>query len=472
MATIHPSRSGLVPASDISEEKVDRERERDLREKLELSRRKRNGEESSSNRNGRGEGESSSRLYDRRYSPSNDRHPQESYRREPPPPPRYRDQYDQPPHLQYDPRVPPPGWQGHHHDQEQGPPPPGAWGRRQEGGRPAPMQGGFQENRNEQRKASTLSIWPASPTSPYHSSDEEDRRKSSTKHKISKRRSHRSHRSRKYSDDDENSEEEERRRQRKRREKEKSRANDDLDIEEEERRRRRKRREKERDEDEKRLHRSKSHKRSHKRDDSETSDVGRKTKSMSREKEPSSSRLNKSPERSPSRALVPAHQDLSEISEPSDTAVKATVRIGPQLPQQAASQAKERSEPVDHRAYGKALLPGEGSAMANFVQEGKRIPRRGEIGLSSDQIETFEKVGYVMSGSRHQRMNAVRMRKENQIISAEEQRSILRMRAEEKQKKEAEIVAQVKLFVELSKCESFLTIFLFLQFKDMVDSME
>lgn len=52
------------------------------------------------------------------------------------------------------------------------------------------------------------------------------------------------------------------------------------------------------------------------------------------------------------------------------------------------------------REYGKALLPGEGAAMAAYVAEGKRIPRRGEIGLTSDEIASFESVGYVMSGSR------------------------------------------------------------------------
>ncbi|CAG8533944.1 6381_t:CDS:2, partial [Racocetra fulgida] len=49
------------------------------------------------------------------------------------------------------------------------------------------------------------------------------------------------------------------------------------------------------------------------------------------------------------------------------------------------------------RDYGGALLAGEGSAMAAYVQEGKRIPRRGEIGLTSDEIQSFEDVGYVMS---------------------------------------------------------------------------
>lgn len=39
--------------------------------------------------------------------------------------------------------------------------------------------------------------------------------------------------------------------------------------------------------------------------------------------------------------------------------------------------------------------------MAAYVAEGKRIPRRGEIGLTSNEIENYEKVGYVMSGSRY-----------------------------------------------------------------------
>ena len=53
---------------------------------------------------------------------------------------------------------------------------------------------------------------------------------------------------------------------------------------------------------------------------------------------------------------------------------------------------------------------GEGAAMHAFVQNGKRIPRRGEVGLSADQISHFEDLGYVMSGSRHSRMNAIRIR--------------------------------------------------------------
>nr|CAD1825924.1 unnamed protein product [Ananas comosus var. bracteatus] len=75
-----------------------------------------------------------------------------------------------------------------------------------------------------------------------------------------------------------------------------------------------------------------------------------------------------------------------------------------------------------HISYGGALRPGEGDAIAQYVQQGKRIPRRGEVGLSAEEIQKFEGLGYVMSGSRHQRMNAIRIRKENQVYSAEDKR--------------------------------------------------
>lgn len=108
--------------------------------------------------------------------------------------------------------------------------------------------------------------------------------------------------------------------------------------------------------------------------------------------------------------------------------------VGPQ-PLKAASTSKK----IDERQYGGALLRGEGSAMAAFLKDGTdvRIPRRGEIGLTCNEISTYESVGYVMSGSRHRRMNAVRMRKENQVISAEEKRGILQLQREERERREA-----------------------------------
>eukprot|EP01099_Mayorella_cantabrigiensis_P005286 TRINITY_DN4169_c0_g1_i2.p1 TRINITY_DN4169_c0_g1~~TRINITY_DN4169_c0_g1_i2.p1 ORF type:complete len:344 (+),score=90.23 TRINITY_DN4169_c0_g1_i2:37-1032(+) len=102
---------------------------------------------------------------------------------------------------------------------------------------------------------------------------------------------------------------------------------------------------------------------------------------------------------------------------------------------------------VSNVSYGGALLPGEGDAMARYVLENKRIPRRGEVGLTSDEIEKFEDLGYVMSGSRHKRMNAVRIRKENQVYSAEEKRALAMFNYEEKAKKENKILADFREMV-------------------------
>lgn len=111
--------------------------------------------------------------------------------------------------------------------------------------------------------------------------------------------------------------------------------------------------------------------------------------------------------------------------------------VGPvPLMQDAANQ--------DIRDFGGALLPGEGEAMAQYVKEGKRIPRRGEIGLTSDEIATFESSGYVMSGSRHRRMEAVRLRKENQIYSADEKRALAMFNYEERSKRENKILSDFR----------------------------
>jgi hypothetical protein len=99
-------------------------------------------------------------------------------------------------------------------------------------------------------------------------------------------------------------------------------------------------------------------------------------------------------------------------------------------------------------SYGKALLPGEGQALAQYVQQNLRIPRRGEIGYTGDDIDHFENSGYVMSGSRHARMNAVRIRKENQVYSAEEQRALALLTMEENQQKEAQLMEDFRTMLK------------------------
>lgn len=114
--------------------------------------------------------------------------------------------------------------------------------------------------------------------------------------------------------------------------------------------------------------------------------------------------------------------------------------VGPMKP-------KQQHVALSAKDFGKALLPGEGAAMAAYVAEGKRIPRRGEIGLTSEEIASYESVGYVMSGSRHRRMEAVRIRKENQIYSADEKRALAMFSKEERQKRENLILRQFKEMV-------------------------
>ncbi len=94
--------------------------------------------------------------------------------------------------------------------------------------------------------------------------------------------------------------------------------------------------------------------------------------------------------------------------------------------------------------YGGALRPGEGAAIAQFVQKNMRIPRRGEVGWGGDEIEKLENSGYVMSGSRHKRMNAIRLRKENQVYTAEEKRALALITFEERQQKENAILGEFR----------------------------
>jgi len=99
-------------------------------------------------------------------------------------------------------------------------------------------------------------------------------------------------------------------------------------------------------------------------------------------------------------------------------------------------------------SYGSKLMPGEGTAMAAFVATGQRIPRRGEVGLDATEIEAFERAGYVMSGNRHAKMNAIRERKEGQVYSAEEKAAMAMLAFEEQKAKEAKVIQDLKKMVE------------------------
>jgi len=58
-----------------------------------------------------------------------------------------------------------------------------------------------------------------------------------------------------------------------------------------------------------------------------------------------------------------------------------------------------------------------------------------------------------MSGSRHTRMNAVRLRKENQVYSAEEKRALALITFEERQQKENKIIGDFRCVIFLCRVE-------------------
>ncbi|OJA18674.1 hypothetical protein AZE42_08856 [Rhizopogon vesiculosus] len=286
----------------------------------------------------------------------------------------------------------------------------------------------YLEGRRAQREASTLSVWPASPKAPVRtlspSRDSKSRRKSK--------------RDRSETPTDSADSDEERRRkerkQRKRARKDKERS--------------------ERKEKKEKKSRPSSRRLSYNgEDEEEDSERRRRSKSKSYPHSPSPSRTP-----SPTRASEEEEWVEKPAVAPFASSSSAGQNVGSMKPpttipshgEQVADEDSDEdvgpqplykviAKKFDERAYGSALLRGEGSAMAAFLQDDtdSRIPRRGEIGLTSDEIAQFESVGYVMSGSRHKRMNAVRMRKENQVISAEEKRGILKLQKDERQRREA-----------------------------------
>ncbi|KAH9978664.1 ras-induced vulval development antagonist-domain-containing protein [Lactifluus volemus] len=267
--------------------------------------------------------------------------------------------------------------------------------------------GDYFERRRQQRAKSTFSIWPPSPRARA--------RELSLERDLDSHKKHKRHHSPSTSVSSTDGEEDRKRRER--RERKRARK-------EKENRERRQRRSPTRSDDEAReRHRRKS------KNSRSTSLEPHKTRSRTRSprREQSSEEDAWVEKPAPSGSFVPAVPTTVALPHiPSPSASRAAQKqavdgdtsdeeVGPQ------PAAPATTKKLDERAYGGALLRGEGSAMAAFLQEGT----------------DFESVGYVMSGSRHRRMNAVRMRKENQVISAEEKRGILKLQQEEKQRREA-----------------------------------
>ncbi|BGP26560.1 importin [Rhodotorula toruloides] len=322
----------------------------------------------------------------------------------------------------------------------------GYGGGRGYGGRPRP--GGrdeFFEARRKERENSNVTIWPPSPRTPEPEDDGTKSRKSKSSHREHKSSSSRHHRSSRHksrhSDDSSDSDDSDDDRRSKR-----HRSSRHSSSRHHRSRRSSQRDSSRRDKDDKSRSRTRSPRRSSKRSLSPVSDDddARSSKRHERDPIPTSTAVAvaSTAPGDTSRAAADDNDEWVEKSAQVDYDVsRSDDEVGP-MPLSGPGAPKNRN------AYGGALRPGEGTAMAAFVAEGQRIPRRGEIGLEADQIERYESAGFVMSGSRHKRMNAVRVRKENQVISAEEKRGILQLAAAEKAKRENEIVASFREMVD------------------------
>merc|ERR1712113_352945 len=105
--------------------------------------------------------------------------------------------------------------------------------------------------------------------------------------------------------------------------------------------------------------------------------------------------------------------------------------------------------PLSPKYQNQSKISAKMAKMTSIKIE-KRIPRRGEVGLTTEQIEKYEKIGYVMSGSRHARMNAIRMRKENQVYTAQEKAALAMLNLEENKAKEKKILKDLKYLIKRS----------------------
>ncbi|CAD5234524.1 unnamed protein product [Bursaphelenchus xylophilus] len=198
---------------------------------------------------------------------------------------------------------------------------------------------------------------------------------------------------------------------------------------------------------------SKKHKRKH---DSSDDLEGKKKKKWKKEKKSKKSRKEKKRNKSPAPSTSSESEEIQkeedewvemtkEIREEVEQQQK-TEEIGPQIPEHLLRKNEIKYFELD--AIDRKNIPrGEAAAMAAYAAQGKRIPRRGEIGLSSDEIATFEDVGYVMSGTRHKSMEATRLRKENQIMTAEEKRLLSGFTQEQRKEKEEAVMNQFKSLV-------------------------
>lgn len=147
------------------------------------------------------------------------------------------------------------------------------------------------------------------------------------------------------------------------------------------------------------------------------------------------------------------HKSSRHRSSSSSSSSEEDGVYGPQVPFRLAPTPNTSTSTSTSSNYGADLLQGEGKALAEFVKKNERIPRRGEVGYDGDKIGEFESLGYVMSGSRHRRMEAVRKRKENQVFSAEEKRLLVINETKRRNDREAQVLDDMRRLIHRKERE-------------------
>ena len=217
---------------------------------------------------------------------------------------------------------------------------------------------------------------------------------------------------------------------------------------------------------------SRKHKHKHKTKERERDRRSRKHRSRSWSSSSSSSSWSSSDSSSSISEHRPAKIKLTSSSSAAAAAVQDQINgQSVQLPQNIAEEEEDADDdaygPVApfahesakldpslaHKGYGSNLLAGEGDALAEFVKRNERIPRRGEVGWDGEKIKQLEDLGYVMSGSRHKRMEAVRKRKENQIITAEGKRLMIINEKRKTMEKEAKVLEEMRHLIKKKEHE-------------------
>ncbi|SIO73836.1 UPF0396 protein [Babesia microti strain RI] len=89
------------------------------------------------------------------------------------------------------------------------------------------------------------------------------------------------------------------------------------------------------------------------------------------------------------------------------------------------------------------IAEGKSRTLTQYALNDNRISRKA-AGMTPEEVEKYESLGYVMSGSSHWRMNQAKLLKEKEHYSVEDQRSKAILNPEERANKEVELINNLK----------------------------